>query len=108
MKNTIMLEYAENQFVEMEIGDSVKSIGNGLGGKKIEQIAYKVFDKQLESIVSFINSTGKRISDDLTDTKIDEFSITAGIALGAEGNFIIANTTSEVNLSLTITFKGRE
>ena len=49
-----------------------------------------------------------KIKQEFNDTRIGEVSITVGASLSAEGNLIIASSTSEVNLAVTVTFKGED
>ncbi len=108
MGKTIRLEYGENQFVEVELKQN-NDYDGGLGGiDTVLEVGQKAFDSSIRTIVSFLNTTADKIRQELNSTSIGEVSITVGTALSAEGNLIIASSTSEVNLSVTVTFKGEE
>lgn len=106
MKKIIKLEYDENKYVEVELEQSYGSDG-GLGGLgSIIEIGKNVFERSIFTLVSFLNTTANKIKDGFNSPNISEVSITVGASLSAEGNLIITSSTSEVNLAITVTFKG--
>lgn len=106
MGKTVKLEYDDNQYVEIELKQSDDYDG-GLGGlDTIIEVGQRTFDHSIYTLVSFLNSTVDKIKQGLSKTNLDEISITIGASLSAEGNLIIASSTSEVNLSVTVTFRG--
>lgn len=108
MNKIIKLEYDENQFIDIEIRQDRNTDG-GLGGlNTIFEVGKKTFDNSVKALVSFLKTTSDKIRNEFPCNNVDEFSITIGASLSSEGNFIIASSTSEVNLALTITFKGEK
>ncbi|MCL2774213.1 MAG: hypothetical protein FWD71_12805 [Oscillospiraceae bacterium] len=106
MGKIVKLEYGDNQFVEVELKEDKKSDG-GLGGvDKINQISKKIFDKSISSMVSFLNETGNKIKDDFNNPNISDISISIGVSINAEGNFVIVSSGTEVTFNLAITLKG--
>lgn len=108
MRNIAKLQYGENQYVEVELKQNNEYDG-GLGGlDTILEISQKTFDHSIHTITSFLNVMADKIKQEFNDTRIGEVSITVGASLSAEGNLIIASSTSEVNLAVTVTFKGED
>lgn len=108
MSKIVRLEYEDKQYVEVELNQD-NDYDGGLGGlDKIFTIAQKTFDNSIYTLVSFLNSTVDKIKEDVNNASVNEISITVGASLSAEGNLIVASSTSEVNLAITITFKGAD
>ncbi len=106
MGRIIKLEYDENQYVEVELKQDY-NVDGGLGGlDTVLEVGQKTFERSISRLVSFLNTTAYKIKDSFNSSNINEVSITVGVSLSAEGNLIIASSTSEVNLAVTITFKG--
>lgn len=105
MGKIIKLEYDENQYVEVELKQDYDFDG-GLGGlDTVLEVGQNAFERSISTLVSFLNTTADKIKDSFNSSNINEVSITIGASLSAEGNLIIASSTSEVNLAVTITFK---
>lgn len=105
MGKIVRLEYDNNQFVEFELKQYDQS-DRGLGGlDKVLRIGQTSFDRSITKLVSFLNTTSDKIKREIT-SEVSEVSVTIGASFSAEGNLIVASSTSEVNLAITITFKG--
>lgn len=108
MRNIAKIQYGENQYVEVELKQDNECDG-GLGGlDTVLEVGQKTFDRSIHTIVSFLSTTADKIRQEFNGTSIGEVSITVGASLSAEGNLIIASSTSEVNLAVTVTFKGED
>ena len=107
MKKVVKLEYDKNQFIEAEIQQDDSD--GGLGGlEKVLTIGQKTFDRSISGLVSFLNATSDKIQRNINAPNWGEVSITIGASFSAEGNLILASSTSEVSLSITITFKDED
>ena len=108
MSKVVKLEYDDNQYVEIELKQD-NDYDGGLGGlDRVFEIGKKTFDHSIYALVSFLNSTADKIKQGINNSNVNEISITIGASLSAEGNLIVASSTSEVNLAVTITFKGAD
>lgn len=107
MKRMVTLEYEQGQFIEVEIQQDHSD--GGLGGlAKALAIGHKAFDSSISKLVSFLNATSNKIQQGIDHPNVGEMSITVGASFNASGNLVLASSTSEVNLSVTITFKSED
>ena len=107
MEKIMRLEFSENEYIDIELNAADSSDGRGLGGVQgTKTITKSVFDKSLATMVSMLRETSRKVSENVKIKNLDTVSITVGASFGVEGNFLLAKSTSEANLALTITIKG--
>lgn len=106
MSEIVKLEYSEGQYIDIEMKQN-NSFDGGLGGATIiNKIGHEVFNRSVQTVASFLNTAAEKIKSSFNNSEVSDISITVGVAFGTEGNLFIGSSTSEVNFSATVTFKG--
>ncbi|MDR2940289.1 MAG: hypothetical protein LBV08_08230 [Clostridiales bacterium] len=105
MNEKLIVEYEDGKTMEIEISPKYYKTGGGLGGlDELKKISGKVFEESISSMAWFLKRAAVSIKDEFNDMETGDITLSMGMSLNLEGNFIIG-VGAETNFNIEVTIK---